>query len=540
MARRTSSPPDKVDVVVVGAGSAGCVVAARLSEDPRLSVCLVEAGPADGGIWTKIPIGFSRTFRDPRVNWLYSTVPQAELGGRRIFWPRGRVVGGSSSINGMIHIRGYPQDYDEWAIPGWRWTDVEPFFRAIEGQDCGLPDVYGSGGPYAVSSMPVRNEATETFVRAAEAAGIPRVRSFNARVSDGVGYYEINTRSGVRCDAASAYIDPAAMRPNFALVAGAVVESVGFDGMRARSIDIRWKGQRRTILARAGVVLAAGAVGTPALLQRSGFGPADAIRRAGIAVRLGQPKIGRNLQDHYGVRYIARLRRPISINDDFRRPWRLVRHAVTYAVSRSGQLAIGGAEAGMFWRSLPDIDRPDVQFHVLPLSNERAGWSFHPFSGMTANVCALRPESRGQVTIASADPDTPPDIDPNYLSAPSDIAAIVRGLRLSRKIFSTSPLKELVEAEHWPGTDATTEESLADHVVRNGSTLFHPVGTCAMGVNSEDPLTPEFALRGAQALWVVDASAMPRLISGNTNAATLMVAERAARHLRAHFSGKKH
>jgi len=537
MARRSVTPPEEADVIIVGAGTAGCALAARLSEDPRLRVCLVEAGPADGGLWTKIPIGFSRSFRDPRVNWCYETVPQAGLDGRTVYWPRGRVVGGSSAINGMIHVRGYAADYDGWGLPGWNWDAVRPYFRRSEGQICGLPDIYGSDGPYAIAAMPVRNPATEAFIRAAEAIGIPRVSSFNAASDDGVGHYEINTRGGWRCDAATAYLDPAAGRANLALVADAEVTALGFAGDRAASIALRWRGATRTIRARAGIVLAAGAVGTPVLLQRAGIGPAAVLRRAGVAVRLDRPGVGANLQDHFGVRYIARLRRPMTINDDFRRPWRLLRHALRYALMRNGQLAIGGAEAGLFWRSTPGLDRPDVQFHFLPLSNERGGWRFHPFSGVTANVCALRPASRGSVAITGPDPAAAPAIDPHYLEAEPDRRAIVAGLRLARRIFAAAPMGALVAGEHWPGAAASDDDSLLAHLRRNGSTVFHPVGTCAMGLGPADPLTPGLALRGVDGLFVADASAMPRLVSGNTNAATLMLAERAADLLRARFAG---
>lgn len=528
MARRSVPPPGEADVVVVGAGTAGCAIAARLSGNPRLRVCLVEAGPADGGPWTRIPIGFSRTFRDPKVNWCHETVPQPGLGGRTIYWPRGKVVGGSSAINGMIHVRGYPADYDGWGVPGWGWQDVRPYLERSEGQRCGLPGVYGSDGPYAISGMPVRNHATEAFIRAAEATGLPRASSLNASADDCVGHYEINTRDGWRCDAATAYLDPVAGRANLALVSGATVASLGFEDGRAVSVSLRWRGETREVRARAGIVLAAGAVGTPVLLQRSGIGPAEVLRQAGIGVRLDSPGIGANLQDHFGVRFIARLRRKLSINDDFRRPWRLLGHAARYAISRSGQLAIGGAEAGLFWRSRPGLDRPDVQFHFLPLSNERGGWRFHGFSGVTANVCALRPASRGTVSVTGPDPAAQPAIDPRYLDDEADILPIVAGLRLARRIFAAPPLAELVDGEHWPGPDVTDDDGLRAHLRANGSTLFHPVGTCAMGANPAAPLTPRLALRGVDGIWVADASAMPALVSGNTNAATLMLAERAA------------
>lgn len=524
----TKAPPSDADVVIIGAGTAGCVLAARLSENSDLNVCLVEAGPADGGLWTRIPIGFSRTFREPRVNWLYETEPQSQLGGRRIFWPRGKLVGGSSAINGMIHIRGFPRDYDEWAVPGWSWSDVAPYFAKSEGQRCGLPDVYASDGPYTISPLPVRNEATERFIEAATAIGMKRLRSFNAGAEEGAGLYEIDTLAGRRCSAATAYLNPAMNRRNLTVVTGHLVDAVEFSGRRATGVRLRAGHEQISIGARAGVILAAGAVGTPALLQRSGIGAAARLSALGIAPRLDHPRVGRNLQDHYGVRYIARLREPITINDDFRRPWRLAAHALRYLATRRGQLAIGGAEAGLFARSRPEIDRPDIQFHFLPLSNERAGWSFHSFSGVTANVCCLRPSSRGEILIRSPDPHLAPSIDPHYLEEPEDGAVIVAGLHLARRIFASPPISRIVDAEHWPGATSVTDEALLEHAREHGSTLFHPVGTCAMGDAASDPVDPQLALRGADALWVCDASVMPRLVSGNTNAAVLMIAEKGA------------
>lgn len=519
------------DIVIVGGGSAGCVLANRLSADPGLSVALLEAGPPDRNPWLHVPIGFSRTFKDPSVNWCFETQPQAQLHGRTIFWPRGRVLGGSSAINGMIHVRGHPQDFDGWArggLPGWSWAEVLPYFQRSEGQTCGLPEVYGSDGPLGVASLPVRNRATQAFVQAAAAAGLPPVRSFNTDTQEGAGEYQINTRGGWRSSTATAYLRPVRRRPNLSVMTGALATRLCLAGDRVEAVEALMGGECIRVRARESVVVCAGAVGSPALLQRSGIGHPQDLHRAGIEVKLASPRVGHGLQDHFGVRYIARLRRPWSINDDFRRPWRLLRHAWRYAVHRDGQLAIGGAEAGAFARCDPQAERPDVQFHFLPLSSERGGWSFHPFSGVTANVCQLRPWSRGRVWVDSADPLRAPRIDPAYLSDPRDGPVLVAGLRLARRIFACEPLAGLLQAEHWPGEQARDDDALLEHARRHGSTVFHPVGGCAMGPSEDDVLDARCRVRGLRGLRVADASAFPSIVSGNTNAAVVMLAERVA------------
>ncbi len=522
---------DTFDVVIVGAGTAGCVLANRLTARGDMTVALLEAGPPDNSIWLKIPIGFSRTFRDPMLNWCFDTVPQGSLDERRVFWPRGKVLGGSSSINGMIHIRGHPADFDAWASAGladWSWQHVLPYFRKAEGQLCGMGGVYGSDGPVGVSGLPVTNEATAAFINAAVNSGLPRVTTFNSDTQEGAGSYQINTRNGFRESAATAYLHPVRRRANLAVLTGTQVLRVELIDGRATGVHCTVAGAPRRLQASRCVILAAGVVGSPALLQLSGIGdPAD-LARAGVALVHPSPGVGKNLQDHLGIRYIARLSRAITVNDDFRRPWQLVRHALRYAISRSGQLAIGGAEAGAFARSSVAEPRPDLQFHFLPLSNERGGWTFHPFSGVTANVCQLRPFSRGSVRIVSADPLQPPEIDPQYLADERDGAALVAGLRLARRIFATSPLADLVAAEHSPGVAVESDQALLKHVRAHGSTVFHPVGTCTMGASAEAPLDAQCRVRGIDRLRVVDASAMPTIISGNTNAAVLMLAERMA------------
>ncbi len=517
------------DVIVIGAGSAGCVLANRLSARPELSVALLEAGPEDSGIWLKIPIGFSRTFNDSAVNWCFETAPQTALGGRQIFWPRGRVLGGSSSINGMIYVRGHPSDFDGWAsmgLPGWSWADVLPYFQRSEGQACELPAVYGSSGPVRISSLPVSNLATDAFVRSAENSGIPRVASFNSDKQTGAGPYQITTSNGVRSSNSTAYLQPARHRQNLTVMTETQATRLCLTDGRVIGVDVVSAGENLHLRARKKVVVACGAVGSPALLQWSGIGNRSALHAAGIRMRAESPMVGKNLQDHYGVRYIARLTSRVSINDDFRRPWRLLRHLWQYGVRRTGQLAIGGAEAGAFVDSTGNDGQPDVQLHFLPLSSERGGWSFHKFSGVTANVCQLRPFSRGSVHVQDSDWRRPPVIDPGYLTDHRDTEVLVAGLRLTRRIFASEPMASLVAAEEAPGHDLSDDDSLSAFVRSNGSTVFHPVGTCAMGADSDSVLDERCRVRAVADLLVVDASSFPTLTSGNTNAAVTMLAEK--------------
>lgn len=522
------------DVIIVGAGSAGCVLANRLSARKSISVALLEAGPADKGIWLKIPIGFSRTFRDPAVNWCFQTEPQKELEGRRIFWPRGRVVGGSSAINGMIYVRGHPADFDEWAslgLSGWDWASVLPYFHRSEGQQCGLPEVYGSTGPISISALPVNNSATECFVQSAKESGLPRVDSFNTDTQTGTGPYQITARNGIRCSAATAYLDPVRRRENLTVMTQTHATRLLLTDGRASGVEVIAAGESLRLRARHRVIVACGAVGSPALLQWSGIGNTADLEAAGIRLAVESPMVGRNLQDHFGVRYIARLASPDSINDDFRRPWRLLWHLWQYGVHRTGQLAIGGAEAGAFMDSTSKGGQPDIQLHFLPLSSERGGWSFHKFSGVTANVCQLRPFSRGHVRVSDPDPRKPPLIDPGYLSDSRDAAVLVAGLKLTRNIFSCEPLAKLVSAEEAPGLDIQDDASLLQFIRQNGSTVFHPVGTCAMGASADAVVDERCQVRAVSGLSVVDASSFPRITSGNTNAAVTMLAEKISEHL---------
>ena len=525
----------EADVVIVGAGTAGCVLAARLSEDPDLRVLVVEAGRADRSPWIHIPVGFSRLLDDARLNWCYETESQAGLAGRTVQWPRGKVVGGSSAINGMVWVRGAPHDYDRWAAavgdPAWSWTEAEALFRTCEAAPPDADARLGRDGRMPLARPRHDHPLVSAFIEAGANAGLAERRDLSISDHNGVGPYLTTIRRGLRVSAASAYLKPALRRDNLELVTASTVCGVNLDSdHRAVGVRLTRLGAPALVRARRGVVLAAGAVDTPKLLMLSGIGPGPDLARLGIPIAVESPEVGRNLQDHFGVRVIVEVGRPITINDDFRRPWRLAGHALRYAIARTGPLAMGGAYAGAFFSS-DGGDRPDMQIHFLPLSSERRGWTFHRFSGVTANVCQLRPASRGRIGLASADPATPPRIDPGYLCDQRDWRAIVAGLRFTRELFRHPPWSTRYGAEErMPGERCTGDAALLDYARRTGSTVFHPVGTCRMG-RDDGVVDSRFRVRGARNLWVADASVMPHLPSGNTNAATLMLAEHAARVL---------
>ena len=531
-----ASLPPEVDVIIVGAGTAGCVLAARLSEDPDLRVLVVEAGRADRSPWIHIPVGFSRLLDDTGLNWCYETESQSDLAGRTVRWPRGKVVGGSSAINGMVWVRGAPQDFDRWAAmvgdPAWSWTEAETLFRTCESAPADADARLGRDGRMPLARPRHDHPLVSAFIEAGVNAGLAERRDLSISDHVGVGPYLTTIRRGLRVSAAGAYLRPALRRDNLALATASTVCSVTLaSGHRAAGVRLTRLGAPAIVRARRGVVLAAGAVDTPKLLMLSGIGSGPDLARLGIPVAAESPDVGRNLQDHFGVRVIAEVGRPITINDDFRRPWRLAGHALRYAVARTGPLAMGGAYAGAFFSS-DGGDRPDMQIHFLPLSSERRGWTFHRFSGVTANVCQLRPASRGRIGLGSADPAAPPCIDPGYLSDERDRKAIVAGLRFTRELFRHPPLSTRYGArERMPGERCASDAALLDYARDTGSTVFHPVGTCRMG-RDDGVVDPSFRVRGTRNLWVADASVMPHLPSGNTNAATLMLAERAARFLK--------
>lgn len=519
------------DFVIVGAGSAGCVLANRLSENGRYSVCLLEAGPADRYPWIHIPIGYAKTMFHPVYNWGFHTDPDPGMNDRRIYWPRGKVFGGCSSINGLIFIRGQRADYDAWASAGnagWGWDDVLPYFRRAECNDLGPGPTRGTDGPLSASSIKARHPLTEGFIGAAKELGVPHLQDFNTGDQEGVGYYQLTTRKGLRCSTAVAYLHPAKRRPNLTIEALAQAEKVLFEGTRAVGIQYRQNGQSLTVSATREVILSAGALQSPQLLQLSGVGPSQLLKKFNIAPVHALPGVGENLQDHLQIRLIYECTQPITTNDDLRSPLRKLRMGLQWLLTRGGPLAIGINQGGLFTRVLEQSATPDIQYHFGTLSADSAGGSVHPFSGFTLSVCQLRPESRGYVRITSADPLQPPAMQPNYLSTELDRKTVIAAVRYTRKLAEAGPLKRLIRREYRPGHETQSDEQILEFCRQYGATIFHPSGTCKMGNDPLAVVDSRLRVHGVQGLRVVDCSIMPTLVSGNTNVPVVMIAEKAS------------
>ncbi len=519
------------DFVVVGAGTAGCALATRLSENGRHSVLLLEAGPRDNYLWIHIPIGYGKTMFHPEYNWRFETEPDPGMNGRRIYWPRGRCLGGSSSINGLIYIRGQHEDYDHWAAlgnDGWAWKEVLPYFRKLESNSRGASDLHGADGPISCSDIRGRHELVEALIAGAGSLGVPRNDDFNGERQEGVGYYQLFTRKGWRSSTAVAYLKPARGRPNLRVETGAHATRVLFEGTRATGVEYRQGGRAKVALAAREVILAAGALQSPQLLQLSGVGPAPLLREHGIAVVADRPGVGANLQDHLQLRLVFKCTKAITTNDDLASWWRSAKIGLQWLFLREGPLAIGINQGGLFTRVLPESTRPDIQFHIATLSADVAGAKPHPFSGFTLSVCQLRPGSRGTVRIKSADPFQPPAMIPNYLSAEEDRRCAVEAVKFARKLASTPSVAPYVREEYRPGPGVGSDAEILDWCRGNGATIFHPSGTCRMGSDAMAVVDSRLRAIGVAGLRVVDCSVMPTLVSGNTNAPVAMIAERAS------------
>ncbi|MEQ1713550.1 MAG: GMC family oxidoreductase N-terminal domain-containing protein, partial [Hyphomicrobium sp.] len=452
---------EEFDFVVVGAGSAGCALASRLSEDGRTRVALVEAGPRDTSFWVHLPIGYGKTMWSDAVNWRFYTEPEPNMAGRRIYWPRGRVLGGSSSINGLIAIRGQPEDYDHWRAlgnAGWSWADVLPYFKKLEANDAeDAHRLHGRDGPVTVSSIKHRNELIEAVIGAANALGVPRTHDFNGVDQEGVGYYQLTTRNGLRMSAAKAYLKPARGRRSLRVVTNARATGIVFENRRATGLRFVANSREHQVRARRGVVLSAGAIQSPQLLMLSGIGPAADLATHGIPIIADRPAVGQNLQDHLQIRLIYRCRRPITTNDQLNSWIGQARIGLQWALARSGPLAVGINQGGLFTRVLPQSKTPDIQFHIATLSADMAGGVPHPFSGCTLSVCQLRPESRGHISLASRDPLSAPRIFANYLDAPIDRRCVAAAVAFARRLAQTQPFAAEIAEEMTPGLAATTE-----------------------------------------------------------------------------------
>ncbi len=527
----TKMTPEQCDYVVVGAGSAGCVLADRLSANGKYRVVLLEAGGKDRNPWIHIPLGYGRTMFDARVNWMFETEPEPALENRRIKQPRGKVLGGSSSINGLLYVRGQAEDYDHWrelGNPGWGYAEVLPYFKKSEDQARGADSWHGVGGPLAVGDLPEPHPVAEAFIAAGVSVGIPYTRDFNGEQQEGVGYYQATARRGLRCSARVAFLRPARRRANLRVITGAHATRILFDGLRARGI-VYWAGnEERQVLAAKEVILAAGALQSPQLLQLSGVGPAELLHRHGIAVVSDRKGVGGNLQDHLQARFILECKHRITLNDDMRSFTRMARAGLSYALFRKGPLGWWAGLAGGFARTRAELDRPDVQLLLMPFSTERVDLRLHTFSGFTLSMCKLRPESRGSVRIRSADPLAAPAIQVNYLADARDLETMLAGVKLMRRVTAAPALAAIIACERDPGPACASDDEIAAFIRAKGISVYHPVGTCRMGPDADAVVDPELRVRGVSGLRVVDASIMPTLVSGNTNAAAILIGEKGA------------
>jgi choline dehydrogenase len=534
------------DYIIVGAGSAGCVLASRLSEDGRTRVLLLEAGGDDrplkepsqflSNVMIHVPVGYASTLKDPKVNWLFTTEPDPGTHGRTHVWPRGKVLGGSSSINAMLYIRGQRADYDGWrqlGCEGWAWDDVLPYFRRCQNQERGECELHGVGGPLNVSDPSDTHPVSEAVIEACEQLGLPH-RDPNGAEQEGVGWYQVTIKDGKRCSAAVAYLHPAMARPNLRVETRALASRIVFEGRRAVGVEFVQNGVTRIARANAEVILAGGAINSPQLLQLSGIGPGALLREHGIEIVRELPGVGENLQDHFVTGETYRLKKGVvSVNEMVRGP-RFLAETVKYLFRKTGLLTLSAAHVAVFCKSRPDLAGPDIQFHILPatmdadkLANAQK-MELEKEPGLTIAPCQLRPESRGTIRIKSPDPAAYPAIVPNYLADRLDQEVAVAGLRWGRRIAGQPALARYIERELMPGPDAQTDEQLLDHARTWGTTIYHPVGTCAMGRGSQAVVDPQLRVHGFEGLRVVDASIMPRLVSGNTNAPTIMIAEKAS------------
>ena len=528
------------DYIIVGAGTAGCLLANRLSADPTKRVLLIEAGPQDNYHWIHVPVGYLYCIGNPRTDWLFKTEPDAGLNGRTLRYPRGKTLGGCSSINGMIYMRGQARDYDQWAqLTGddsWRWEHVLPSFKQHEDHHKGATPLHGAGGEWRVDKQRLRWDVLDAFALAAQQAGIPATTDFNQGSNEGVGYFEVNQKAGWRWNTAKAFLRPTCMvRPNFELwtsaqVAKLVLEAQADGSQRCTGVTVRVKGEMVTATARGEVILSAGSIGSPHLLQLSGIGPAALLHQHGINVRHDAPGVGANLQDHLQIRAVFKVAGVKTLNTQANSLWGKAKIGLEYGLKRTGPMSMAPSQLGAFTRSDPAQPHPNLEYHVQPLSLDAFGEPLHSFPAFTASVCNLNPTSRGSVQIKTGRFQDAPAIAPRYLSTPEDRKVAADSLRVTRRIVAQSALSRYQPQEWKPGTQYETDEDLARLAGDIATTIFHPVGTTKMGRDG-DPmavLTPQLRVRGIDGLRVVDAGAMPTITSGNTNSPTLMLAEKAA------------
>lgn len=525
------------DYIIVGAGSAGCLLANRLSADPRRRVLLLEAGGDDNWIWLHIPVGYLFAIGNPRADWMLETTPQAGLDGRALAYPRGKVIGGSSAINAMIYMRGQARDYDGWrqrGLVGWGWSDVLPYFLKHEDHIDPRGDHHRSGGEYRVEHPRVRWDVLDAIRQAGEQAGVAQIDDFNGGDNEGSSYFQVNQRAGRRWSTATAFLKPILARPNLRLVKGVEVERLLLDGKRILGLCGLRAGQAVSARVSGELILAAGAIGSPVILQRSGIGPGEALTQAGVAVTHDLPGVGANLQDHLQIRPVFKVRGVRTLNTDYANLIRRVGMGLDYLLRRSGPLTMAPSQLGMFCRSSPEYETANLEFHFQPLSLDRWGEGLHRFGAVTASVCNLRPTSRGAVTLSGPGLDSAPQIDPNYLATEADQAVAIASLKWARRIMGQGALAAYAPEEFRPGPGVDSDAALLAAAKALATTIFHPVGTVAMGPDDDRMavLDARLRVRGVEGLRVIDASVMPAITSGNTNAPTVMIAEKGAAMVR--------